>query len=220
MASRPPDARVGDPAQDDWLSDEGEVSWDDARRPSGTGGAAIVRPEDSGDAVAPHPGEPAVTRADAQRRAVVQRRRAIGLVALVGLALVGVGVGLTVIRDDAPSTQTTASVASPSPPPPSPPTPPATTGTTPEETAPPLAVELPADGRLARGDRGDEVEALQTALAALELYQAEVDGVYGAGTQEAVQAFQEANDLTADGIVGPDTVEALNAALAQQGTTG
>jgi hypothetical protein len=219
MASRPPDAGFGDRAPDDWLGEETEVDWDDARRPSGTGGGVTSRFEDSESTVAAGSGEPAVPQADARRRDLVQRRRAIGLVALVGLALVGVGVGLTVIRDDAPSAETSVPVVT-APPPPPPATPPATTSTTPEETAPPLTVELPADGRLARGDRGQEVETLQTALAGLELYQGEVDGVYGEGTQAAVIEFQQANDLTADGIVGPDTVRALNAALAEQGVTG
>jgi Putative peptidoglycan binding domain len=217
MASRPPDAGVGDPAPDDWLGEETEVDWDDARRSSESGGGATSRLEDSASTVAAGSAEPAVTQADARRRDLVHRRRAIGLVALLGLALVGVGVGLTVIRDDAPSAETTAPVVT-APPPPA--TPPATTSTTPEEPAPPLMVELPADGRLARGDRGQEVETLQTALAALELYDGEVDGVYGEATQAAVMAFQQANDLTADGIVGADTLEALNAALAEQGVTG
>ena len=216
MASRPPDARGGDRAPDDWLGEETEVDWNDARRQIASGGAA-GRLDDTGSTAVARPPEPAVERADARRRDLVQRRRAIGLVALLGLALVGVGVGLTVIRDDAPSAETTAPVVTTTPPPPPPP---ATTSTTPEETAPPLTVELPADGRLARGDRGEEVETLQTALAALEFDPGDVDGVYGADTQAAVVAFQEANDLTADGIVGPDTVRALNAALAEEGVTG
>lgn len=217
MASRPPDAGAGDRAPDDWLGEETEVDWDDARRPSGSSGGTTSRFEDSGSTVAAGSGEPAVSQADARRRDLVQRRRAIGLVALLGLALVGVGVGLTVIRDDSPSAETTTPVVT-TPPPPA--TPPATTSTTPEETAPPLTVELPADGRLARGDRGQEVESLQTALAGLGLYEGEVDGIYGEGTQAAVMQFQQANDLTADGIVGQDTVQALNAALAEQGVTG
>ncbi len=50
------------------------------------------------------------------------------------------------------------------------------------------------------GDSGDEVKHLQTLLGGLP-----VDGEFGAETQAAVKNFQSRNDLTADGIVGPDT---------------
>jgi hypothetical protein len=214
MSSRPPDARVGDRAPDDWLGEETEVDWNDARRPIPSGGAATRRPDADASTVVARSGAPPA--ADARQRDVVQRRRAIGLVALLGLALVGVGVGLTVLRDDTPSTEpTTPTVAAPPPPA----TPPATTSTTPAETPATLRIVLPASGPLARGDRGEEVETLQTGLAALELYTGEVDGVFGEGTQSAVIAFQQANDLEADGIVGPATVRALNAELAEQGVT-
>ena len=50
---------------------------------------------------------------------------------------------------------------------------------------------------------------VQTMLATLGYYTGSVDGIYGAGTAEAVKAFQTDAGLTADGIVGPDTLEAL-----------
>ena len=40
-------------------------------------------------------------------------------------------------------------------------------------------------------------------------YQLYVDGIYGEKTEEAVRAFQKANKLFVDGIVGPVTVKAL-----------
>ena len=40
-----------------------------------------------------------------------------------------------------------------------------------------------------------------------------VDGIAGAGTRSAVQAFQRSKGLTPDGIAGPETIAALQAAL-------
>jgi hypothetical protein len=215
MSAGPSDPSVGDRSADDWLGEQGGVDWNDTRYAGSSSSASEVgaRP-DAGREDVPRPAPP--TAADARRQALVQRRRVIGVVALLALALVGVGVGLTVFRDDEPSAQTTAPVVTAQPPPTPPPaTPPATTA----PTEAPLRVQLPEDGRLALGDRGDEVETLQTALAALELDPGEVDGIFGEATREAVIAFQQANELTADGIVGADTVRALNAELAAQGVT-
>jgi peptidoglycan hydrolase-like protein with peptidoglycan-binding domain len=50
---------------------------------------------------------------------------------------------------------------------------------------------------------------VQTMLSTLGYYTGAIDGIYGAGTAEAVKAFQTDAGLTADGIVGPDTLEAL-----------
>jgi Putative peptidoglycan binding domain len=221
MPRRLPDPRVGGPTPDDWLGEQGEVDWGDdpraRREQTSRSSDSAVGPAGTGssDTVA-GPSGPPLSAAEARRLAVVQRRRAIALVALVALALVGIGVGLTVFRDDEPSTPTTPPPAAASPPPA---TPPAATTSPPAETTTPLRIELPASGRLAFGDRGEEVETLQTALAALELGPGEADGIFGEATKEAVLAFQRANDLTADGIAGADTVRKLNAALAEQGVT-
>lgn len=40
-------------------------------------------------------------------------------------------------------------------------------------------------------------------------YNLDVDGIYGSGTATAVRSFQSANGLSADGIAGPNTFEAL-----------
>jgi N-acetylmuramoyl-L-alanine amidase len=68
-----------------------------------------------------------------------------------------------------------------------------------------LVVLLPlaADAAvLKRGSRGDEVVTLQKKLKQWGYYDGSVDGVFGAGTEKAVQYFQRKNGLTADGVVG------------------
>jgi peptidoglycan hydrolase-like protein with peptidoglycan-binding domain len=53
------------------------------------------------------------------------------------------------------------------------------------------------------GDSGDDVKALQHALKITE------DGDFGPATRAAVMAFQQANGLLADGVVGPLTRQKL-----------
>ena len=66
---------------------------------------------------------------------------------------------------------------------------------------------------LRNGDRGDNVKQLQSRLIALGfLAQGQDDGIFGPKTVEAVQKFQSASGLKADGIAGPATNKALNAA--------
>jgi hypothetical protein len=59
-----------------------------------------------------------------------------------------------------------------------------------------------------RGDRGDEVKALQRALNAHD-FNLDDDGIFGAKTEEAVKTFQRLNGLDDDGIAGKDTLRAL-----------
>ena len=56
---------------------------------------------------------------------------------------------------------------------------------------------------LKRGSKGSHVKELQTAL------ELSADGIFGAGTELAVRRFQSENGLTADGIVGTKTWEAI-----------
>ena len=68
------------------------------------------------------------------------------------------------------------------------------------------------------GATGDSVKRIQAALNAINqgngsLTTLTVDGVFGSGTEAAVRAFQSANGLTVDGIVGPATWNQLNASL-------
>jgi len=59
------------------------------------------------------------------------------------------------------------------------------------------------------GDTGAQVRALQRALKALGYPVGTIDGQYGPATKTAVAAFQHAQGLTADGVFGPNTLNAL-----------
>ena len=56
-----------------------------------------------------------------------------------------------------------------------------------------------------RGSRGDAVRRLQELLHIKGFDCGAVDGIFGSKTYAAVVAFQKANGLSADGIVGPLT---------------
>jgi hypothetical protein len=75
-------------------------------------------------------------------------------------------------------------------------------------TAPHPVVIAPADadGRptLRRGNRGDLVKQVQTAL------KIDADGIFGPGTEAALRQFQREHDLVPDGIVGPRTWASLD----------
>lgn len=65
-------------------------------------------------------------------------------------------------------------------------------------------------GTVSRGQRGEAVSALQYMLSLIgEFYDVippvQVDGVYGADTEAAVRAFQQAAGLPADGVAGEQT---------------
>jgi N-acetylmuramoyl-L-alanine amidase len=61
---------------------------------------------------------------------------------------------------------------------------------------------------LRQGDRGNLVEILQSALYINGFY-TNPDGIFGANTGATVRSFQNSSGLSADGIAGPDTFEAL-----------
>ncbi len=75
------------------------------------------------------------------------------------------------------------------------------------------------------GSRGESVKTLQEKLNAKGFNAGSVDGIFGKNTRAAVMAFQKANGLAADGIVGKltwaklyDTTAALPAASTTAGT--
>lgn len=64
-----------------------------------------------------------------------------------------------------------------------------------------------------RGDQGPEVILVQHALYQLGYLSDQPDGFFGPATQRAVEQFQSDSNITADGIVGPQTWSSLGNAL-------
>jgi hypothetical protein len=98
----------------------------------------------------------------------------------------------------------------------SPPTPTAATTTststasTTRTTTPAVpAGPVPPTTTLKPGDSGSQVKTLQRELASLGYTVGAIDGNYGPATTKAVTAFQRADHLAPDGIVGPPTLLAL-----------
>jgi putative chitinase len=76
------------------------------------------------------------------------------------------------------------------------------------------------DGPMSTGDYGPAVATLQQHLVRLGHTAADgraldPDGDFGRRTREAVQAFQRAHDLPANGIAGPETLEAVERAASR-----
>ena len=69
------------------------------------------------------------------------------------------------------------------------------------------------------GSQGTDVRNLQQDLTTLGYYWAEITGNFGAKTETAVKRFQEENGLTADGVAGTKTLNAIAAAVARKGGT-
>ena len=64
-------------------------------------------------------------------------------------------------------------------------------------------------GNLYRGSKGEAVTAMQKRLAQLGFYEAEITDKFDDTTRKAVIAFQKANKLTADGVVGEKTLKKM-----------
>ncbi|KUG04038.1 hypothetical protein ASZ90_018564 [hydrocarbon metagenome] len=70
------------------------------------------------------------------------------------------------------------------------------------------------------GSQGPAVNLLQKDLTGLGFYTNSIDGWFGPKTHDAVVSFQKSQGLKVDGLVGPITKAALNAALAQASDYG
>jgi peptidoglycan hydrolase-like protein with peptidoglycan-binding domain len=147
---------------------------------------------------------------------IFQRRRRLLALGAFALAVV-VAIIVAVVATGGGGNSTAVTTAQTT----APVTPPASSSTTPTTATtskPSLRVAIPAGaGNISAGDSGSAVLTLQKALAALGLDVGTPDGKFGQKTQDALKAFQTAHNLTPDGIVGNDTVRALNEALAAAG---
>lgn len=72
---------------------------------------------------------------------------------------------------------------------------------------------------LKRGSSGPDVLTLQTTLKQLGFDPNGTDGNFGPGTEAAVKAFQQSKGLTPDGMVGPNTMAALQSGAAAAGVS-
>jgi Putative peptidoglycan binding domain len=125
---------------------------------------------------------------------------AAGVLAIVLAGLAVVGVFSSGSRHPSASTTTTPPTTSAS--------------TTPRR--PTTGVEPPAT-TLTPGARGTQVRALQRALVKLGYAPGTIDGAFGPATQRALETFQTASGLAADGVLGTKTLAALTRALHRSG---
>ena len=73
---------------------------------------------------------------------------------------------------------------------------------------------------LREGDKGTKVSDLQTRLKSLKYYYGDITGSFGTLTKQAVKKFQEANNLTVDGVAGTATLNKLYALTGGGSTSG
>ena len=72
---------------------------------------------------------------------------------------------------------------------------------------------------LKQGSRGDLVKNVQQKLIRWGYLKGTADGIFGAKTKSAVIAFQKKNGLTADGVIGTRTAQALGISLSSSTST-
>jgi len=114
----------------------------------------------------------------------------------------------TAVTAVAPATTSPATAATPATT-----TPPATTASTAATTSAPTTAPAPTtttEPALGPGANGPKVAALQARLAELGYHIGAADGAYGSGTTSAVMAFQKVEQLSVDGVPGPETLARLD----------
>ena len=72
-----------------------------------------------------------------------------------------------------------------------------------------LAAAPQAEAAVYWGSKGEQVRQVQRKLRQWGYYDGEVDGVFGQETYDAVVLFQKKNGLSADGVAGSRTLEAM-----------
>lgn len=73
-----------------------------------------------------------------------------------------------------------------------------------------LVLIMPTDAAVYKeGSSGETVKTIQTKLKNWGYYDGNIDGIYGTQTKNAVIYFQKTNNLTADGIAGEATLNAM-----------
>ena len=217
---------------DDWLGDLSDEDWSEnaaeraERRRATPAYHELAVPEgDVGrDPTADRPAQAAPVAAAHAHRSVIERRRAIaglGLAAVLGL---GVVIAVLFLRGGAQAPVTSVAqpaTTTPTPAATNPSSTPTTPSTTPTTTTPPTpstsgssTFTLPEGTKLRLGE-GDPavIKELQQALSTAGYEPGKPDGTFGQLTEAAVIAFQQANGLSPDGIVGPETASALNSAV-------
>ena len=85
---------------------------------------------------------------------------------------------------------------------------------------PVVAAAQLGDRMLTIGDIGDDVVELQRLLNAQGFWCGNVDGIFGYITMDALIKFQKAKNIRVDGIVGPETLRALNVNTSYRGSSG
>ncbi|MBD2481350.1 peptidoglycan-binding protein [Planktothrix sp. FACHB-1365] len=83
-----------------------------------------------------------------------------------------------------------------------------------------LTVAQTAQALVMSGDSGAQVRQIQQRLQQLGYFNANVTGYFGSLTQDAVIRFQRNYGLTADGIVGPQTLAALRLVTSEPSNPG
>lgn len=83
-----------------------------------------------------------------------------------------------------------------------------------------LAHNLAQAATYRQGSSGEQVRTIQDKLKRWGYYDGAVDGIFGSGTRRAVVKFQKKNGLTADGVVGPNTLRALGMSVGGSGSSG
>ena len=88
-----------------------------------------------------------------------------------------------------------------------------------EDSAASFTAEAMLTATYKQGSSGTVVKTIQQKLKNWGYYTGAVDGVYGAKTKAAVILFQKKNGLTADGVVGNQTLKALGISTGSTSST-